>query len=202
MRTLFRLLAGLLLLATSPGMARAADPPLTVIAPQEGAVVEGSSVRVVFATSGFTVVPAPVSLGQAGQQPQVNRPGEGHVHLLLDLQPLVTRDQADPYTFSNVPPGEHQLTVELANNDHSSLTPPVLQRIQFRTTAGPSVSSPAAGQTGGANTPPPGGTGATTLPRTGEGDSGPLPRLLTLLIAAMVAMVVGVALRRRVGRST
>src|SRR4051812_10866616 len=117
MRSLFLLLTGLWLLATGPGSARAAEPQLTVTAPQEGAVIEGSTVRVVFTTSGFTLVPAAVSLAAGGQQPQVNRPGEGHVHFMLDLQPLVTWEQADPFTFVNVPPGEHQLIVELANND-------------------------------------------------------------------------------------
>jgi hypothetical protein len=54
------------------------------------------------------------------------------LHFVLDLQPLVVWESGDPYTFANVPAGEHQLMVELVNNDHSPLSPPVMQHIQFR----------------------------------------------------------------------
>lgn len=51
---------------------------------------------------------------------------------MLDLQPLVFVYKTDPYTFTNLPPGDHQLMVELVNNDHSSLTPPVVAMVRFR----------------------------------------------------------------------
>jgi LPXTG-motif cell wall-anchored protein len=114
--------------------ATAATPMLTVAAPTNGAVIAGSNVTVEFTANGFTITPSTVGLADYGKRPDLNRPNEGHLHLTLDLGPLVVWDQNQPYTFTNVPPGPHQLTVELANNDHSSLTPPVVQRIQFTTT--------------------------------------------------------------------
>jgi hypothetical protein len=74
-----------------------------------------------------------VPLSEAGKHPEVNHPGEGHLHFALDLQPLVVWEKSDPYTFPNIPPGDHQLMVELANNDHSSLSPRVMRQITFKT---------------------------------------------------------------------
>ena len=115
--------------------AAAQGPGLTVQAPANGAVVEGPSVKVAYTTTGITIVPSSVPVSEAGKRPDANKPGEGHIHLVLDLQPLVIWEKTDPYIFTNVPPGQHQLMVELVNNDHSSLSPPVMQRISFRSTA-------------------------------------------------------------------
>ncbi len=53
----------------------------------------------------------------------------------LDLQPIVMWGRDAPYTFTNVPPGAHQLTVELVNNDHTLFSPPVVRQLNFRTRA-------------------------------------------------------------------
>ena len=87
-----------------------------------------------FSVTDFTIKPSSVPLSEAGKHPELNRPGEGHLHLQLDLQPLIVWDQSAPYTFSNVPAGDHQVMVELANNDHASLSPRVMQMIHFSTT--------------------------------------------------------------------
>jgi len=120
---------------------------------------------------------------QAGKHPEVNRPGEGHLHFMLDLEPLVVWERPEPYTFTDVPPGEHQLMVEVVENDHSSLAPPVIRAIHFRTAA-------AARDQGPSPAPAP-ESGA--LPRGGEGP--PLPPGLALLGLALLAG--GTMLRHR-----
>jgi hypothetical protein len=124
------------LLLGSIGMGSAQSPGLNVTAPAEGSTVDGTDVTVSFSVTGITIVPSTVPLERAGQQPEANRPGEGHVHLMLDLGSLVVWSTTEPYTFANVPPGEHQLMVEIVNNDHSSLNPPVVHQIRFRSSAG------------------------------------------------------------------
>ena len=96
---------------------------------------EGSELTVEFTVTGFTLVPTSVPVAEAGKHPEANRPGEGHLHFVLDLQPLVVWERDEPYTFTNIPPGEHLLMIELTNNDHSPLSPPITQQIQFRSEA-------------------------------------------------------------------
>jgi hypothetical protein len=123
------------LLLASVGVSSAQAPQLTVTAPANGSAVDGTDVTVTFNVTGIAIVPSTVPLERAGLQPDANRPGEGHVHFMLDLGPLVVWTSAAPYTFTNVPPGEHQLMVEVVNNDHSSFNPPVIQQIRFRSSA-------------------------------------------------------------------
>lgn len=130
----------------------AAGPALTVTAPKEGEVIDGSNVTVEFSATGFEIVPSSVPVSEFGKRPDANRLGEGHVHIMLDAQPLVVWSSTDSYTFENVSPGEHQLMVELVNNDHSSLSPKVVQLIRFR--LGPGMlpqtgAKPAAPESGG-----------------------------------------------------
>ncbi len=114
-------------------LAQTSAPTLDVTEPKDGAVIKGTDVTVRFNVTGITLVKSTVPLSEAGKRPDANRPGEGHVHFMLDLQPLVVWEQNAPYTFHNLPPGEHQLMVEVVNNDHSSLAPPVIRQIHFRT---------------------------------------------------------------------
>jgi hypothetical protein len=123
-----------LLLAGPSAPAAAAAPTLSVSAPLDGATISDSSVTVTFHVSDFKIVPSTVPLTEAGKHPEVNRPGEGHLHFILDLQPLVTWYQDTPYILTNVAPGEHQLMVEVVQNDHSSLNPRVMQMIRFSET--------------------------------------------------------------------
>jgi hypothetical protein len=149
----------------------AAGPELSVVAPKDGEAIAGTEVTVRFTTRNIKLVPTSVPVSEAGKRPDANRPGEGHVHFVLDLQPLVVWERGDPYTFTNVPPGEHQLMVELANNDHSSLSPRVMQIVRF-------------------------GTGSPkTLPITGRGAyASAVP---VLLVLGLLMLAAGVLILRR-----
>jgi hypothetical protein len=147
MRRLWILSVLPILILGSLSPAFAAGPSLVVQAPADGAVIEGPNVKVTFTVNDFKIIPSSVPVSEAGKHPEVNRPGEGHVHLVLDLQPLVIWQQNAPYSFSNVPSGEHQLMVELVNNDHSSLSPPVMQRISFRSSGAIAQQLPTTGAT-------------------------------------------------------
>jgi hypothetical protein len=135
MRTLptIAILAVMFLFSVIPALAQ---PTLQLSTPQEGWVMTGDTVTVTFQVAEIQLVKSPVPLEEAGKRPETNRDGEGHLHLMLDLQPLVVWEQGDPYTFTSVPTGEHLLMVELVNNDHSPLSPPVIQQVRFQTVAG------------------------------------------------------------------
>jgi len=132
MRQVCVLIVMVMLMMSLPQPAAAQSPTLSVTAPKDGDAIESDMVNVTFTTSNIKLVPTTIPVAEAGKHPEVNRPGEGHVHFVLDLQPLVVWEKADPYTFTNVPAGEHQLMVEVEQNDHSSFSPPVMQHIQFR----------------------------------------------------------------------
>ena len=173
------LLAALVIVALGALPVQAAtQPTLTLTSPASGALINGTTVRVEFATTDWKIAPTQVDLAHYGKMPELNRPNEGHLHLSLDLWPLVVWQEAGAYTFTNVPPGEHQLKVELANNDHSSLAPPVVQVVRFRTAAAPGTVAPA------------------SMPKTGAGDASALPSG-TLLLAALLLAVAGLFARRR-----
>jgi MYXO-CTERM domain-containing protein len=172
----FNLLAVVLLLFIMATPASAAGPSLSVTSPKEGVAIAGSTLTVTFTTADIKLVPTTVPVAEAGKHPEVNRAGEGHLHFVLDLQPLVVWEKGDPYTFANVPPGEHQLMVELVQNDHSSLSPSVMQTIHFSTVA--------AGQV------------PAVMPTTGADTAG-TPGLLLFL--ALLILLGGFALRRKYG---
>lgn len=132
MRQVSILLAMAMLVLSMPTPAAAQGPTLSVNAPQNGAMINTDTVTINFTTSNIKLVPTSIPVAEAGKHPEANHQGEGHLHFVLDLQPLVVWEKADPYAFTNVPPGEHQLVVEVVQNDHSSFSPPVMQHIQFR----------------------------------------------------------------------
>ncbi|CAN5139121.1 hypothetical protein BH23CHL1_BH23CHL1_07240 [soil metagenome] len=123
----------LIAILSLPLGASAQEAQLVIVQPNNGATIEGTSFTVEFTTTGFERVETDVPLEEAGQRPETNEPGVGHVHLWLDLWPVVVVDSGDSYTFENVPAGEHLLRVELATNDHSAVSPPVSEEIRFRT---------------------------------------------------------------------
>jgi hypothetical protein len=132
MRQVCVLIVIVMLMLSVPDPAAAQSPTLSVTAPKDGATIDSDTVNITFTTSNIKLVPTTIPVAEAGKHPEVNRPGEGHLHFVLDLQPLVVWEKADPYTFTNLPAGQHQLMVEVVQNDHSSFSPPVIQHIQFR----------------------------------------------------------------------
>src|SRR5438874_644914 len=73
----------------------AAAPGLTVVTPADQAVVNSGSVTVQFKATDFSIVPSSVPISEFGKRSDLNHPGEGHVHLTLDLQPLIVWYSAD-----------------------------------------------------------------------------------------------------------
>ena len=133
MSKLFILIGVLMRTLSTAGSALAEGPGLTLSNLKDGDRIAGTNVTVDFAVSDFELVPSDVPISEAGKHPELNRPGQGHLHLMLDMQPLVVWADSQPYVFHNIPPGDHQLMVELANNDHSSLSPRVIRQIHFQT---------------------------------------------------------------------
>jgi hypothetical protein len=128
------------------------------------------------------IVPSTVPVAEAGKRPDVNRPDEGHLHLMLDLQPPVIWNTTDPYTFANVAPGDHLLVIEAVNNDHSSFSPPAI--VQRRLTVQATTAQAPAGT-------------QEALPDTGVAEFLQTPRgNLALLITALMFIDVGFIVRR------
>jgi outer membrane protein assembly factor BamB len=76
-----------------------------------------------------------------------NGPGEGHLHYFMDVDAPTTPNQVavpstgaynatanTSYTFKNVAPGTHTFSVELVNNDHTPLVPPVVAKVTINVT--------------------------------------------------------------------
>ncbi len=118
---------------TEPPAAEAA-PSVAIVEPADGATVPAGDVTVTVEVSNFEVVDnlnAPAA------------PGEGHVHFYIDVadlpttpgQPAVSAQgtyhasATTTYTWPDVPPGEHTFAVQLVNNDHTPLDPPVVAEV-------------------------------------------------------------------------
>ncbi len=114
-------------------VAQAASPGVTITSPQAGAIITGNSVTVSVQPANFSIVN---KLGQP------NVIGEGHVHYYLDVEPPTTPGQPavtaagtyaattnTSYIWSNLTSGNHTFAVQLVNNNHTPLTPPVTARV-------------------------------------------------------------------------
>ncbi|NLN77275.1 MAG: hypothetical protein GX139_13370, partial [Armatimonadetes bacterium] len=104
-----------------------AEASVNITAPEEGADVAAGNVTVSVDVTNFTLVEP------TGQE---NAPGEGHLHYYLDA--LIPTDENEPaipetggyiistntsYTWEDVPPGEHNFSVQLVNKDHTPIIP-------------------------------------------------------------------------------
>lgn len=113
----------------------ATEAAVSITEPAEGSTVEAGGVNVTAEPEGFEVVN---KLGQAPVD------GEGHIHYYIDVeeipttpgQPAVTTDASSyhaaattTHTWPNVEAGEHTLAVQLVNNDHTPLEPPVTAEV-------------------------------------------------------------------------
>jgi hypothetical protein len=119
--------------ATATVTVRPPSPRVTVLLPQNRSVLRPGDITVTVSLANFNPVD---KLGQA------NAPGEGHIHYYLDAEaptepgkPAVTAPgtyaatSATSYTWKNVTPGTHTFWVQLVNNDHTPLSPPVVIKV-------------------------------------------------------------------------
>lgn len=112
-------------------------PTLTITSPAEGAMISGSNVTISVLFTNFNLV------NKLGQQ---SVPGEGHLHYFMDVTPptapgvpaitpsgTYAATTATSYQWTNVSPGMHMFSVELVNNDHTPLVPPVVAFVNVTT---------------------------------------------------------------------
>ncbi|HQD25020.1 fasciclin domain-containing protein [Methanoculleus sp. DTU007] len=119
-----------------PGLAPpAGEVNVTIIEPMEGAGVPAGNVTVSVNVTNFTLV-------EPTGQP--NAPGEGHLHYYLDA-PIPTNESVPAipptggyvvstnltHTWGNVTAGEHNLSVQVVNNDHTPLIPLVFDTVNI-----------------------------------------------------------------------
>ena len=111
-------------------------PMVTFLSPRDEATIAAGDVPVTVRVDNFRIVE---------KQGQANVAGEGHVHYYLDIGtvPFVPGTPAIPtspgvpwghvaatgFTFPDIPPGMHTLSVQLVNNDHTPVVPLAYQSI-------------------------------------------------------------------------
>ena len=125
---------------TSPTSSPTGAPPtVQITAPAAGTTVPAGAVTVTATVANFNVVN---KLGEAAV------PGEGHVHFYVDVaQPPTDPNQAAvtaegtyhasatlTYSWPDVKAGTHSFAVQLVNNDHKPLNPPVLATVTVTVT--------------------------------------------------------------------
>ena len=124
---------------TTTGSPTGTTPTVVITAPAAGSSVPAGNVTVTASASNFSVVD---KLNQAAV------PGEGHLHFYLDVQqppttpgqPAITQQgtyhatATTTYTWPNVTAGSHTFAVQLVNNDHTPLNPPVLASVTVTVT--------------------------------------------------------------------
>ncbi|HTY81255.1 MAG TPA: cupredoxin domain-containing protein [Dehalococcoidales bacterium] len=157
-------------------------PAMVILSPRDGSNVPAGNVPVTIQVSNFNIV---------DKQGQANAPFEGHVHYYLDVAAPTTPNQpAIPgngvwahvasanFTFSNVAPGSHTISVQLVNNDHTPLIPLVISTIKVNV-------QPAATTT----TPPPTTTTTSTAPTTTTTTASPAPTTTTTAATVSIDLV-------------
>jgi len=95
-------------------------PSLQILAPGDQEEITGDSVELRVAVNGFIMDAS--SIGMPAEA------GRGHWHLYLNGE-LVSPSATDSFLLKPLRPGSHHLRIALANNDHSTLSPPVEESI-------------------------------------------------------------------------
>ena len=139
-------------------------PGLVIVSPRDGAILPAGDIVVTAQAANFNLVD---KLGQT------NVPREGHLHYFLDVEapttlgkPAVTAPgtyaatAATSYTWPKVAQGMHTLSVELINNDHTPLDPPVVAKIMV-TVNGPTPTTTSTTQSTSAPTSTPAPTSSS-----------------------------------------
>ncbi len=115
--------------------AAAGEPVVTITEPESDATLAAGDVDIAIEVEGFEVV------NKLGQDPVE---GEGHVHFYKDVDEIPTEpgkpavtDDASTYhasattshTWKDIERGEHTFAVQLVNNNHTPLEPPVTAEV-------------------------------------------------------------------------
>jgi hypothetical protein len=110
---------------TSPTRSTIARPSstaeLAVLSPENGEVVDGSTVQL------------RIDLERARLVPQTTidlAPDEGHLHVLLDDE-LISMTEGTEQEIQDVAAGSHRLTVEFVASDHAPFDPRVVTVVAF-----------------------------------------------------------------------
>ena len=106
-------------LTTVPRPASTAE--LTIVVPEIGAVVHGSTVDLRVDLQGARIVPATTT--------QIT-PDEGHLHVILD-DILISMTEGLRQSIPGVEPGLHRITVEFVASDHAPFDPRVVSVVAF-----------------------------------------------------------------------
>jgi hypothetical protein len=108
---------------------------LTIVTPKASEVVNTDQVTLRVAAPNFQFVDFKTHPWKAYRQ--------GHMHIWLDDKnpkaSTAIKSTSNVYTLTNLKPGPHTLTVELVNNDHSSLSPKVVATTTFTSSVSTSV---------------------------------------------------------------
>ena len=99
----------------------AGDPLLAITSPAFGDDFDTSSFQLGLVVQNFTLSDA---IGGA------NVAGEGHYHITVDGAYYDYNNSLDGAWVTRLTPGEHEIMVELVNNDHSPLSPSVMDTTQ------------------------------------------------------------------------
>ncbi|MBI4333441.1 MAG: cupredoxin domain-containing protein [Chloroflexi bacterium] len=138
------------------------SPPIVSIVEIE-ITSEGPSVSITSPKTGDSVAAGPVKVSVqltnfklTDKLGQPNVAGEGHIHYFVDVDPPTAPDKpavtapgtyaaaaADSYTWQNVAGGSHTFAVELVNNNHTPLVPPVTAKITVTVTGPGATPKPA-----------------------------------------------------------
>jgi Domain of unknown function (DUF4399) len=128
------LFPGLVVIALSLVACDGGETDAIITRPEQGSTVEAGNVTVSVDVKKFDVVD---KLGQAPED------GDGHVHFYIDVgeiptvagEPATTDEgtyhaqATTEFTWEDVEPGEHTFAVQLVNNDHTPLNPPVIAQV-------------------------------------------------------------------------
>lgn len=109
-----------------------AAPMIKIVEPADGSKITAGNVTVMVEVSDFEL------MSKFGQE---NVAGEGHIHYYMDAAvptapgaPAISapgtyvQTENTSYTWQNVNAGMHNFSVQLVNNDHTPLEPPVLSQ--------------------------------------------------------------------------
>lgn len=107
-------------------------PILAVVSPKNNEQIFGPKITVSFIVKNFIFTDFNIRVK--------NQKGEGHLNVWLDQQnPKPENAQkiirATEFTLENIKPGNHQLVLELVNNDQTSLKPLLRETVSFTTLA-------------------------------------------------------------------